>query len=147
MFEQIPVHSDISAWNKISRINQQAKHFLPQFAGVYKQAESYSFWVCILLVQGFQIMEKKLADFFQSWTKIIFTQLTSSFRCKGCSVFSENYETDIWVNGWNWRLKHFFKYTCFEAYSNSISGFFFLFKKIVWDVRLQVLQFFPVIFH
>lgn len=130
MFEQIPVHSDISAWNKISRINQQAKHFLPQFAGVYKQAESYSFWVCILLVQGF-----------------IFTQLTSSFRCKGCSVFSENYETDIWVNGWNWRLKHFFKYTCFEAYSNSISGFFFLFKKIVWDVRLQVLQFFPVIFH
>jgi hypothetical protein len=53
MFQSIQIYLR----EKISR-HQQAEHFVPQFAGVYEQAVSYSFSVYILLVPELQIMEK-----------------------------------------------------------------------------------------
>ena len=141
----VPVHSDISAWNKVCQ-HQQAEHFVPQFAGVYEQAASYSFSLYILLVPKLQIMEKCLQSSSIAGQKLILHQRLISLRCKGCSV--------LWVMtlifGWRdgtegWKL-------CSELPVSKRTVIplqeLILFFVKDWNVCLQVLQFCPVIiFH
>lgn len=141
----VPFHSDISAWNKIF-LHQQSEHFLPSFAGVYGQAASYSFSVCMLLVSELQIMEKCLQSSSKAEQKLILHRRLSSLRYKGCSV--------LWVmklifgwpdgtEGWN---------VCSELPVSKHNVIplqeLILFFVKDWNVCLQVLQFCPVIiFH